>query len=141
MIVLDTNVISELTKASPDANVLTWLDGLVASEVATTAVTVAELRYGVARLPDGRRKTQLLGAIEALITQDLDNRVEPFDHPAAREYATVVADRERIGNPIMVADAEVAAICRARGARLATRNIKDFVDTGIELVDPWAHLL
>lgn len=137
MIVLDTNVISELAKVLPDANVLTWADGLAANEVVTTAVTVAELRYGVARLPDGRRKTQLHDAIGGLISEDLGDRVVPFDHAAAQAYATVVADREGIGNPILVADGQIAAICRARGATLATRNIKDFVDTGIELVDPW----
>lgn len=137
MIVLDTNVISELARTSPDGNVLSWLDALPAADVSTTAVTVAELRYGVARLPDGRRKTRLRDAIDTLISEDLGGRVESFDIAAAAEYATVVADRERLGYPVSVADAQIAAVCRARGATLATRNIKDFADTGIELVDPW----
>ena len=102
----------------------------------TTAVTVAELRYGVARWPDGRRKTQLSDAIDVLITDDLGSRVEPLDLAAARQYAVIVADRDRLGVPITVADAQIAAISRARQATLATRNIEDFVDTGIELVAP-----
>ncbi len=137
MIVLDTNVLSELTRQVPDTTVLTWLDSLPAAEVATTAVTAAELLYGVARLPSGRRKTELSEAIHALINDDFHGRIEPFDALAADQYAPVVTAREQRGRPIAGADAQIAAICRARNATLATRNTKDFEDTGIELVDPW----
>lgn len=139
MIVLDTNVLSELTRQSPDTNVLSWLDALPPDEVATTAITAAELLQGVTRLSDGRRKTLLTEAVQALINDDFRGRVEPFDTRAAARYAIVVTEREQLGRPINVADAQIAAICHTRQATLATRNTKDFTDTGIELIDPWQH--
>ncbi|WP_433871374.1 type II toxin-antitoxin system VapC family toxin [Saccharopolyspora sp. CA-218241] len=138
MIVLDTNVLSEITRRSPDPRVVAWLDSLPTAEVATTAITAAELLYGVTRLPDGHRKSSLTAAIHALINEDFHGRVESFDAPAAAEYAAVVIERERLGRPISAADARIAAICRARRAVLATRNIEDFDETGIELVNPWS---
>jgi hypothetical protein len=114
-----------------------WLDSLDATTVATTAITAAELLYGVARLPAGRRKKRLGEAIRGLLEEDLDGRVEPFDATAAGHYAALVSDRETASRPIGVADAQIAAICRKLGATLATRNTGDFEDTGIELLDPW----
>jgi hypothetical protein len=137
MIVLDTNVLSELVRPTPDMRVLAWLDDLPVPQITTTAVTAAELLYGVARLPDGQRKAALEQAVRSMIDDDFRDRVEPFDRHAAVAYALVVADRDRLGRPISVADAQIAAICRARGGTLATRNTKDFQDTGIELIDPW----
>lgn len=137
MIVLDTNVISELTRRAPDPGVISWLDSLTVSEVATTAVTAAELRYGVARLPAGHRKRELTAAIRGLLNEDFHGRVLPFDERASVRYADIVSGREQTGRPIGVADAEIAAICRDLGATLATRNIADFEETGIELVNPW----
>jgi predicted nucleic acid-binding protein len=137
VIILDTNVISELARQIPDTGVLAWLDSLEISEVATTAVTAAELRYGVARLPDGHRKHELTVVIRGILVEDFYGRVLPFDERASIRYADVVTGRERIGRPIGVADAQIAAICRDSGAILATRNTADFEETGIELVDPW----
>lgn len=137
MIILDTNVLSEVTRQTPNDDVLAWLDSLPAAEVATTAITAAELLYGVTRLPDGHRKMSLTAAVHALVDDDFHGRVEPFDAPAAAQYAAVVSEREKLGRPISAADAQIAAICRARQATLATRNIKDFNETGIELVNPW----
>jgi toxin FitB len=137
VIVLDTNVISELARHVPDPGVLSWLDSLEVSETAMTAVTAAELRYGVARLPDGHRKRELAVVIRGILAEDFHGRVLPFDERASARYADVVTGRERIGRPIGVADAQIAAICRDLGAMLATRNIPDFEETGIELVDPW----
>jgi predicted nucleic acid-binding protein len=137
VIVLDTNVISELARQVPDPGALTWLDSLEISEVATTAVTAAELRYGVARLPDGHRKRELAVVIRGLLTEDFYGRVLPFDERASVRYADIVTGRKRIGRPIGVADAQIAAICRDSGAILATRNTADFEETGIELIDPW----
>lgn len=137
MIVLDTNVISELARQEPDPGVLSWLDSLDASEVATTAVTAAELRYGVARLPDGRRKRELTLMIRGILAEDFHGRVLPFDERSSAWYADIVTGRERIGRPIGVADAQIAAICHDLGATLATRNVPDFEETGIELVNPW----
>jgi toxin FitB len=137
VILLDTNVLSELIRREPDEGVTRWLDSLDAATVATTAITAAELLYGVARLPTGRRKKQLSEAIRGLIEEDLDGRVEPFDATAATHYAALLSDRETAGRPISVADAQIAAICRKLSATLATRNTSDFKDTGIELLDPW----
>jgi predicted nucleic acid-binding protein len=137
MIVLDTNVLSELARKEPEMSVVEWLDSLPIDEVATTTITAGELLYGVARLPDGHRKATLTAAVHALIDDDFHGRVVPFDALAAAMYAPVVCDREKLGRPISAADAQVAAICRARRATLATRNTKDFADTGIELVNPW----
>ncbi len=137
MIVLDTNVISELSRRVPDPGVLSWLDSLAVSDVATTAITAAELRYGVARLPDGRRKRELTGMIEGILTEDFHGRVLPFDERSSVQYADIVAGRGRVGRPIGVADAQIAAVCRDLNAILATRNIADFGETGIELINPW----
>jgi len=137
VIILDTNVLSELTRKAPDQNVISWLDALDATDVGTTSVTAAELLYGVARLPAGDRKTQLTGAVTDLIEDDFEGRVVPFDVAAASHYAVVVSDREKAGRPIAVADAQIAAICRHLRATLATRNTKDFSGTGIDLLNPW----
>jgi predicted nucleic acid-binding protein len=137
VIVLDTNVISELARRAPDPGVLSWLDALDISDVATTAVTAAELRYGAARLPEGHRKRELTVVIRGILTEDFHGRVLPFDERASVSYADIVAGRERIGRPIGVADAQIAAICRDVGAILATRNTADYEETGIELTDPW----
>jgi predicted nucleic acid-binding protein len=137
VIVLDTNVISELARRVPDIGVLAWLDSIEISDVATTAVTAAELRYGIARLPDGHRKRELTVVIRGILTEDFHGRVLPFDERSSVQYADIVADRERIGRPIGVADAQIAAICRDLGALLATRNTAGFEETGIELVNPW----
>lgn len=137
MIVLDTNVISEFARHVPDLGVLSWLDSLDVSDVATTAITAAELRYGVAKLPDGQRKRELTAVIRGILTEDFHGRVLPFDERASVRYADIVTGRERIGRPIGVADAQIAAICRDMGATLASRNIAEFEETGIELIDPW----
>jgi predicted nucleic acid-binding protein len=137
MIVLDTNVISELTRQAPEPGVMSWIDSLAAADLATTAITAAEMLYGVARLPTGRRKTKLVAAVDGLLSDDFRGRVLSFNEPAARRYADIVTARERLGRPIGVADAQIAAICRTIGATLATRNTEDFSGTGIELINPW----
>jgi toxin FitB len=137
VIVLDTNIISELTRQVPEPRVLSWLDSLPAGEVGTTAVTAAELLYGVARMPAGRRKTELAAAVGGLLGNDFRARVLPFDERCASRYADIVCGRETLGRPIGVADAQIAAICRTAEATLATRNTDDFSGTGIELINPW----
>jgi toxin FitB len=136
VIVLDTNVISELVRRVPDPGVLAWLDSLEVADAATTAVTAAELRYGVARLPDGHRKRELAGGIRGLLAEDFYGRVLPFDERASVRYADIVSS-EQIGRPIGVAEAQIAAICRDLNATLATRNIADFEETDIQLINPW----
>jgi toxin FitB len=137
VIILDTNVISELTRPAPASCVVTWVDSQPAEETAITAITAAELRYGVRRMPDGRRKSELSEAVDELISTDFRDRVAPFDVLAADQYADVVATRERAGQPISISDAQIAAICRVMDATLATRNTSDFKDTGVKLINPW----
>lgn len=137
MIVLDTNVISEVFRPRPDARVVAWLESLTA-DVAITAVTLAELLAGVRRLPDGRRKEDLAARIGAAVEPYRDRSVLSFDDVAAEQYADILVVRESAGVPISMADAQIAAICRARSATCATRNVKDFAHTGVELVDPWS---
>jgi len=137
MIVLDTNVLSELMRRRPAARVVRWVDEQDAGTLAITAVTVAELLYGVARLADGVRKVKLAAAMDELVREDFVGRVLPFDVAAAAHYAELVADRDRNGRPISVSDGQIAAVCRSHGAALATRNVRDFDATGIAVRDPW----
>lgn len=138
MIVLDTNVISEIFRPAPEARVLDWLASLT-DDVAITSVTLAELLAGVRRLPDGRRKESLARRIDAALDPYRGSRaVLPFDDLAADRYADVLVARDVVGSPISTADAQIAAICLAHGAICATGNTKDFVHTGLELVDPWS---
>lgn len=136
MIVVDTNVVSELMRPSPAPEVRDWIAAQAPGELCTTAVTVAEIRYGLERLPDGRRKDGLL-ATAAEVFAAFSEFIHPFDADAATWYATIVAHRDRLGLPIDGFDAQIAAICRARGAALATRTAKDFRETGIGVIDPW----
>lgn len=136
MIVLDTDVVSELMRPAPAASVVTWLRGQPGHELFTTAITVAEIRFGIARLPDGGRHAGLDQAAGEVFAAFPD-QVLAFDLAAADAYADIVAHRERLGAPIDGFDAQIAAICRTHAASLATRNTKDFADTGIRVVDPW----
>ncbi|HEX4727768.1 MAG TPA: type II toxin-antitoxin system VapC family toxin [Jatrophihabitans sp.] len=135
MIILDTNVTSELMKAAPEPAVIAWVHACGPALV-TTSITVAEIRYGIERLPAGRRKDQLASAANEIFETFAD-QVLPFDRRAAAEYAAVVSTRDRAGAPIDGFDAQIAAICRTHNAALATRNIKDFDGIGLELHDPW----
>lgn len=137
MIILDTNVFSELMRPEPDAQVRQWVNGRRADELGTTAITVAEIRYGIERLPDGRRKESLLSAASDLFTAFRD-LIQPFDIAAAAWFGPITARRASLGRPLEGFDAQIAAICRARSADLATRNVKDFQETGIVVVNPWS---
>lgn len=136
MIVLDTNVVSELMRPSPATQVVTWLRRQEGGSLRTTAITVAEIRFGLARLPAGRRATELQRLADDVLAK-FPAQVLPFDAGAAALYGGLAAERERAGRPIDALDAQIAAICRLRTASLATRNAKDFVHTGVDLVDPW----
>jgi len=136
MIVLDTNVVSELMRAEPAAAVLAWLQRNSGGGLHTTAVTVAEIRYGIARLPEGRRRETLHQAANEIFAA-FPRQVLSFDLAAANAYADVVTVREGLGAPIDGFDAQIAAICRSQAATLATRNTKDFANTGIAVIDPW----
>lgn len=137
MIFLDTNVVSELMRPEPDDRVRRWVSGRRADELGTTAITVAEIRHGIERLPDGRRKAGLLSAATDLFAA-FGDLVRPFDVQAAAWFGPVMVRRAGLGLPIQGFDAQIAAICRAHGAILATRNVKDFLETGVEIIDPWS---
>jgi toxin FitB len=135
MIVVDTNVVSELMRPSPSAVVVAWVrrnEG----ELYTTSITLAEIGYGIERLADGRRK-QLLRSTAEEVFADFAERVLAFDAEAALAYARIVSGRDRTGLPIDGFDAQIASICNVHQAALATRNAKDFQDTGIDVIDPW----
>lgn len=138
MIVLDTNVVSELIRPAPDARVLDWIDARDPAGVVITAITAAELRAGVAQLPAGRRRHDIEARMEPTLTELFADAILPFDLFATPYYADIVATRRRTGLPISAMDAQIAAICRQYEATLATRNVRDFITTGVELVDPWS---
>ncbi len=138
MILLDTNVVSELMRPAPEPKVLEWLDAQPAADVWISVVTVGEIRLGLALLPDGQRKERLAGLAEAMFQEDFSDSCLSYDMLAAAEYAGIVATRIRLGRPIVVEDAQIAAIARSGGLTLATRNTKDFSDIEeLPLVNPW----
>lgn len=139
MIVLDTNVISELMRREPDAAVMAWMGEQPMAGVFTTTLTQAEIFYGLALLPEGRRRDALVAAAQPMFDVDLAGRVLPFDTDAAKAYPGIAAGRRKGGQPISQIDAQIAAIVRSRGARLATRNVADFADCGITVVNPWGE--
>lgn len=139
-VLLDTNVVSELLRPSPNQSVERWVANRPAADLHFSAVGEAELRYGVAILPTGRRRDALALAVEAILREDFDDRVLPFDSEAAREYADIAASRRAAGRPVAPADVQIAAIARSRGMCVATRNVRDFEGMEIELVDPWDGL-
>ena len=137
MIILDTNVVSELMRPAPNDRVRQWISGRRADELSTTAITVAEIGHGIERLPDGRRKATLLSAAADLFAA-FGDLVQPFDARAAAWFGPVMVQRAGASLPIEGFDAQIASICRVHGAVLATRNVKDFVETGVDVIDPWS---
>ena len=137
MILLDTNVISELMRSEPAQTVLDWFGKHDAADLGISAVTEAELRTGVAILPEGQRRDWLQAAIDAMIDLDFQARILPFDNPAAKAYAEIAAQRRAVGRPIAEADCQIAAIARATNALVATRNVKDFDGCGVRVINPW----
>ena len=137
-LVLDTKVLSELMKPAPDSRVLRWFDTHSKMVFATTAINEAELLSGIALLPDGMKKRRLADATRAMFEDELGGRIFPFDSAAASQLAAIVRVRTRRGRPIDFQDACIAAICKARGAGIATRDRRGFEATGVALFDPWA---
>ncbi len=138
MIILDTNVLSELMRSDPAPAVLAWLDGQPSESVWITSVTLFESRLGLALLPAGRRRGMLTAAFEALLHEELGGRVLPFDAAAAASAAALAAARQRAGRPVDVRDTQIAGIAQARRALLATRNVRHFQDLDVGVLDPWA---
>ena len=137
MLVLDTNVVSELIRPRPYGAVLAWLDSQLSGTLFVTAVTEAEIRTGIAVLPAGKRQRGLASAADRLFDVLFSERVLAFDSDAAGTYAAIAAARRAQGRPIAHYDCQIAAIARSRGAAVATRNTADFEGSGIDLVNPW----
>jgi hypothetical protein len=137
MIVLDTNVVSELLRPAPAPQVEAWLAAQDGAAVFFTSIGAAELRHGVAILPAGRRRSGLAKAIDDMLEEDFRERILAFDRAAARAYAAIAAARRAAGRPIGALDCQIAAIARAHGAAVATRNAADYAGCGIDIVNPW----
>lgn len=139
MILVDTDVISELMRPRPSAQVLAWFDNKDASALYLSAVGEAELRRGAMLLPDGRRRDSLLSEIDAMVAEDFAGRVLPFNSAAAVAFAAIFVDRRSAGRPISSPDCQIAATARAHGTAIATRNVADFEGCGVEVIDPWKN--
>jgi len=137
MILLDTNVVSELMKAAPAENVVGWVAAQPASSLYTTSTTQAEILHGIMLLPSGKRRRGIEAAAQAMFAEEFEGRILGFGSDAALPYSHIAADRRRAGRPISSFDAQIAAIARTVGAVIATRNVADFTDCGVKVVNPW----
>ena len=138
MIILDTNVISELLRPAPEPKVEHWLSAQDGLNVYLASISEAELRYGLAIMGNGKRRAALVDAVDRILREDLAGRILPFDSDAAQSYATIVAARRAAGRPIAQADCQIASIAHTRGATVATRNTPDFEGCEIDLINPWS---
>lgn len=137
MIVLDTNVLSELMKREPSPTVIAWIEARTAASMFTTTLTLAEILYGIRLLPSGKRQSEIEEAAWEMFRADFAGRVLSFDQDAAQAYAKVAASRRQAGRPMTQFDAQIAAIALSRDGAVATRNIADFEGCGLDLIDPW----
>lgn len=137
-IILDTNVASELIDDRPQLEVVDWWRRQAIAEAYVTAITEMELRYGVAILPEGRNRSRLSRQVDDLLDVEFGNRILPFDSEAARAYAVISSHRRSIGRVVGQSDTQIAAIALARNMAVATRNVNDFTDCGVELINPWS---
>ncbi|MCW5696054.1 MAG: type II toxin-antitoxin system VapC family toxin [Bauldia sp.] len=137
MIVLDTNVLSEMMTPRPSPTVTAWLASFRPSDLWTSAITRAELIFGVRSMPDGRRRGEIARGMTTMFTL-LEGRFLPFAEDACEPFAEIVLNRRRMGRPIPTPDAQIAAIARAAGMAVATRDVKDFADCGIDIINPWS---
>ena len=138
MIILDTNVVSELMLPIPSSHVADWVAGQATASLYLSTVSEAELRFGVEILPTGERRNRLLRQVDGMLREDFAGRILPFDSAAAQAYAVIAAARRAAGRPVNHADCQIAAIARCRRASVATRDVHDFEGTGIEVINPWA---
>ena len=136
-LLLDTNVVSELTKPMPEPRVLAWMAAQFQKGLFLSSVTQAELRFGVELLPASRRREALAQAVDKLLSDGFKGRILPFDSDSAAAFAVIAASRQRAGRPIDHPDAQIAAIARARGFAVATRNVRDFMGCDVAVINPW----
>jgi predicted nucleic acid-binding protein len=139
MIVLDTNVISEVLRPVPEPSVLDWLANQPRASLFTTTVTRGEILYGIRLLSDGKRRRGLWDAAKKIFDDDFADQVLSFDSDAGDMYAEIAASRRAEGKPISQFDAMIVAMARSRGASLATRNVRDFEDCGVDVINPWTE--
>lgn len=139
MILLDTNVLSEAMRPQPSPTVLAWLDRQPLESLFVSTVTEAEIRYGLARLPQGGRRNRLIESADAMFQDEFAGRILPFDRAAAAAYGKIASERERAGRPISQFDCQIAAIARSRGAAVASRDAEAFEGCGPPVIDPWAR--
>lgn len=137
MIILDTNVLSEMMKPKPAAPVVSWFAEQPWASLCTTAITQAEILHGLMLLPPGRRRRALEAAATSMFTEDFEGRILGFGTDAAAPYARIASERRRAGRPISHFDAQIAAIAQSAGATVATRNVADFDGCGVRVVNPW----
>jgi predicted nucleic acid-binding protein len=141
MILMDTNLVSEPWKPKPDPHVVAWLDAQVVETLFVSAVTVAELRFGIAAMPAGKRRQVLHERVEAELLPVFAGRVLPFDVEASRAYADLMSKARGAGQAINMADAYIAAIAAARGLRVASRDVAPFHAAGVSTINPWAAVV
>ena len=137
MILVDTNVVSEVMKVAPSETVVTWLNNQESSSLFISTITIGEIEYGLRILPAGKRRMLLKERFERFISLAFAQRVLPYDEPAARTYGDIMGFRKEIGHPMSIPDGQIAAIAKINGLTISTRNTSDFEDCGIELVDPF----
>lgn len=138
MIVLDTNVISEMMRSQPAEAVIHWFGAHTSGALFTTSLNYAEILAGIEMMPDGRRRNRLADTAREMFAADFYGRVLIFDQAAAEHYADIVASRKRMGKPIEPIDAQIAAVARSHEMELATRNVSDFEHCGIAIINPWS---
>jgi toxin FitB len=137
MIIVDTNVVAEVMKPSPVPVVVSWLNDQEASTLFLTTITLGEIGFGLRVMPQGKRRRQMEQGFERVITEAFIGRILVFDEAAARLYAEVMGRRREIGRPLSVLDAQIASIARANGCAVSTRNVRDFEECGVEILNPF----
>lgn len=138
MILLDTNIVSELMRPRPNPRIVDWIASQLSSTLYISAVSEAELRYGLEIMPMGRRRERLSEQLEGMLRWDFFDRLLPFDSAAAHAYAAIAATRRADGRSVNIADCQIAAIALSRGATVATRNVDDFQESVPHVINPWA---
>ncbi len=137
MILIDTNIISEMMKHKPDPSVIGWIDKQNFLELYVSTINIAEILYGIRALPQGKRRVFLEEAFKKMIQEVFEYRVLGFDENAADNYGSIMSQRKSLGRPLGILDGQIAAIAKANYLDIATRNIKDFSDCGINLINPF----
>jgi len=137
MILLDTNVVSEVMKTQPAEAVIAWLNGQDSERLYVSAITIGEITYGLRILPDGKRRSGLRERFERFVVLAFDQRVLTYDESAARVYGDLMGDRKDLGLPMSVPDGQIAAIARLNHLAVATRNVLDFEHCGIDVLNPF----